>query len=512
MATTRRREKNPRILVVTPEITYLPEGMGNGVHYLHAKAGGLADVSASLVAALFRQGTDVHVALPHYRKMFHIDVGNLISDELRVYMHHLSNSRIHLAEDRIFYYCDRVYSNYSHDSMRQALAFQREVINNIIPSVEPDLIHCNDWMTGLVPAAARRMGIPCLFTLHNIHTSKTTLAEIEDRGIDAAQFWQDLYYERQPVNYEESRSGNYVDMLTSGIFASHFINTVSPTFLREIVNGWHDFIPGWIRAEIIAKYNAGCASGILNSPDEDNCPEADPYIVLKFDPSNHATAKQVNKIAFQERTGLKVDQNAPLFLWPSRLDPVQKGCSLLAEGLYDIVHKYYDRNLQIAIVANGSYQHVFRDIVAFHGFYDRVTVCDFDEELSRQGMAGSDFILMPSLFEPCGLPQMSCQRYGSLPVVHNTGGLHDTVEVLDVDKHTGNGFRFDVYDSCGLKWAVDEAMRFFSLPAATREREIARIMDEAAVRFNYRVTAQHYIEIYEKMLARPLVNRNTEFA
>ena len=162
----RKNRHNPRILVVTPEITYLPEGMGNYSHYLHAKAGGMADVSASLVAALFHLGADVHVALPHYRQMFHIDVGKLISEELRVYMSHLSNSRIHLAEDRIFYYCDRVYSNYSQDSMRQALAFQREVINNIIPSVEPDLIHCNDWMTGLVPAAARRMGIPCLFTLH----------------------------------------------------------------------------------------------------------------------------------------------------------------------------------------------------------------------------------------------------------------------------------------------------------------------------------------------------------
>ena len=299
----RKTRKNPRILVVTPEITYLPEGMGNYSHYLHAKAGGMADVSASLVAALFKQGADVHVALPHYRQMFHIDVGKLISDELRVYMSHLSNSRIHLAEDRIFYYCDRVYSNYSHDTMRQALAFQREVINNIIPSVEPDLIHCNDWMTGLVPAAARRMGIPCLFTLHNIHTSKTTLAEIEDRGIDAAQFWQDLYYERQPVNYAETRSSNPVDLLTSGIFASHFINTVSPTFLREIVDGWHDFIPDSIRNEIRNKFNAGCASGILNAPDPSDDPETDDKIPFRYGPDNHAEMKRRNKLALQHALG-----------------------------------------------------------------------------------------------------------------------------------------------------------------------------------------------------------------
>ena len=172
----RTNYKSPTILVVTPEITYLPEGMGNMANVLHAKAGGLADVSASLVGALFRQGADVHVALPHYRKMFHVDVGKLISDELRVYMSHLHNSRIHLAEDRIFYYRDSVYSSYSKDSFLQAMAFQREVINNIIPDVKPDLIHCNDWMTGLIPAAARRMGIPCLFTVHNIHTHKARRA------------------------------------------------------------------------------------------------------------------------------------------------------------------------------------------------------------------------------------------------------------------------------------------------------------------------------------------------
>ena len=298
--------KKPRILVVTPEITYLPEGMGNMAHHLRAKAGGMADVSASLVGALFRQGADVHVALPHYRKMFHVDVGNLISNELRLYMANLHNSRIHLAEDRIFYYRDSVYSSYSSDSFRQAMAFQREVINNIIPEVRPDLIHCNDWMTGLIPAAARRMGIPCLFTVHNIHTNKATLEAIEDRGIDAAQFWQNLYFDRPPYNYEESRSNNPVDEMASGIFSAHFINTVSPTFLKEIVDGYYDFVPDSIRREISGKYYAGCASGILNAPDPDYDPETDSALVCQYNSENSRSGKQANKIAFQERTGLLV--------------------------------------------------------------------------------------------------------------------------------------------------------------------------------------------------------------
>jgi glycogen synthase len=170
-------------LVVTPEITYLPQGMGNMANRLTAKAGGLADVSASLVAALDTRGVDVHVALPNYRRMFSVHVADLISDELRVYKSKLDSDRIHLAEDRVFYYRDNVYGDYETENPRIALAFQREVINNIVPRVRPDLIHCNDWMTGLVPSMARRHDIPCLFTVHNIHTLKLTLACIEDHGM-----------------------------------------------------------------------------------------------------------------------------------------------------------------------------------------------------------------------------------------------------------------------------------------------------------------------------------------
>ena len=157
-------KKNPRILIVTPEITYLPEGMGNLAGRMSAKAGGMADVSASLVGALFDLGADVHVALPHYRRMFHEETGKLVADELRLYKSRMSSERIHLAEDRCFYYRDHVYSR-GDGNAKLALAFQREVINHVIPEVQPDLIHCNDWMTGLIPAAARRMGIPCLFTV-----------------------------------------------------------------------------------------------------------------------------------------------------------------------------------------------------------------------------------------------------------------------------------------------------------------------------------------------------------
>jgi ADP-glucose type glycogen/starch synthase len=506
MALVRRARTKSRILVVTPEITYLPAGMGNMANNLNAKAGGLADVSASLVAALYELGADVHVALPHYRRMFHMDVGRLISDELRVYKSRLADARIHLAEDRCFYYRDAVYSNYQDENPRLALAFQREVINNILPTVNPDLIHCNDWMTGLIPAAARRLGIPCLFTLHNIHTQRTLLARVEDAGIDAADFWRHLYFTRMPRNYEETRDSNPVDLLTSGVFASHFINTVSPTFLTEIAQGRHAFVPPHLRAEIVSKLAAGCASGILNAPDPSYDPALDPALEKTYGPADHAEGKLLNKVAFQRKVGLDVRPDAPLLFWPSRLDPLQKGPQLLTDILYATAARYDAEGLQVAVVANGSHQRHFHDIVHRHDLFDRVAVCDFEENLSRLGYAGSDFLLVPSLFEPCGLPQMIGAIYGSLPIVHDTGGLHDTVRHLHPARGTGNGFVFKHYDSAGLAWAIDQAVAFHRLPAETRATHIERVMRDGLANFNHSVCAAEYIDIYERMLQRPLVN------
>ena len=503
----KEKVKNPRILIVTPEITYLPEGMGNLAGKMSAKAGGMADVSASLTAALYQLGADVHVALPHYRRMFHVETAQLVSEELRKYKSHLSDERIHLAEDRCFYYRDTVYDR-GDANLKLALAFQREVINNIIPRVQPDLIHCNDWMTGLIPAAARRMGIPCLFTVHNIHTQKLTLAQVEDAGIDAAEFWSNLYDSYPPYSYEESRNNNPIDLQASGCFAAHFINTVSPTFLEEVVNGWHSFVPDSIRNEMRAKYNAGCAAGILNAPDAADNPVTDDKIPFKYGPDNHWEMKRQNKLALQHALGLEENADAPLFFWPSRLDPVQKGPQLLTDITYRFLEKYAAQGAQLAIIANGPYQQPFWDIQNFHGLHKRLAVHNFDGRLSQLGFAASDFTLMPSLFEPCGLPQMQAPIYGSLAVAHNTGGLHDTVNPLDWNASTGNGFVFDTYDAGGLFWAMDQAMAFFMQPREIREREIRRIMGESLRRFNHEECAKEYIKLYEKMLDRPLVKRD----
>jgi starch synthase/alpha-amylase len=497
--------KTPRILIVTPEVTYLPDRMGSLANYLTAKAGGLADVSAALIKALSDQGADVHVALPDYRAIFKDRLAPFLEKEQSAIRQIMPDDRVHLAQDRAFYYMNRVYSHYGGENTKLSVTFQREVINNIIPRVRPDLIHCNDWMTGLIPAMARRMGIPCLFTIHNIHTVHATLADIEDRGIDAAYFWHHLYYTHMAESYESTRTTNPVDFLVSGVFGAHFVNTVSPTFLQEIVEGRHDFVTPPLQRELTHKVAADCAFGILNAPDPAFNPATDHHLKKTYTAQTHSDAKRINKVYLQKHLGLIQDERAPVFFWPSRLDPVQKGCQLLAEVFYQVISTWWDKNLQIVFVANGDYQQVFRDIVGRHGFENRVAVCHFHEQLEHLGYAASDFILMPSRFEPCGLPQMIAPIYGSLPVAHNTGGIHDTILHLNVTKNRGNGFIFDVHDAKGLLWAIEEAMRFFNQPDDVKTSQIKRIMRESKATFTHEVTARRYIDQYEKMLQRPLV-------
>lgn len=495
---------NPRVLIVTPEVTYLPDGMGNKSNELNARAGELADVSAALINALYRQGADIHVAIPDYRSIFNGHSPPAVQKGLRTIRSNVPDERIHLAQDQAFFYLNHIYSDYEYENIKISLAFQREVINYIIPQVQPDLIHCNDWMTGLIPAIARQLGIPCLFSIHNVHTVKSTLAEIEDRGIDAAWFWQHLFYEDFPSNYEQTRDAVAVDFLTSGVFAAHFVNTVSPTFLAEIVEGRHDFVKSSLRQELANKTNAGCALGILNAPEPSFKPETDDALICKYSADSHVFAKKKNKRFLQKTLGLIQDARAPIFFWPSRLDPVQKGCQLLTEILYKVVSRYWHQNLQIVFVADGEFQKHFNNIVQFHKLSERVAVCSFNDRLARLAYGASDFVLMPSSFEPCGLSQMIGPVYGALPVAHDTGGIHDTVFHLNVSKNSGNGFLFKTFDAGGLLWAIDQAMQFYKMPLNKRQPQINRIMRQSAAEFNHPVTAQRYIDLYEKMLQRPL--------
>jgi glycogen synthase len=206
--------------------------------------------------------------------------------------------------------------------------------------------------------------------------------------------------------------------------------------------------------------------------------------------------KPQNKALFQEKMNLEKNENIPLFFWPNRLF-YQKSPDLLVQNAEYLIKKY---GIQIAIVANGDsdIEKQLKELSA--KLPGKLSYKPFNEELSTLGKAGADFILMPSRYEPCGLPQMEAPRLGTLPVVRATGGLKDTVTQLDPFAQKGNGFIFEILDKIGFEFAVSEAVKFFNLPKDIKISNIKRIMAESLDNFNMQKTANKYMEIYDKLL------------
>jgi len=218
------------ILIVTPEVFFSPAGSGKNADYMPVKSNGVTEFSADLIIDLLKQGADVHVTQPDYRTVF----SDISRNTPNIAFRKIQGSRVHLTEDRVFFYTSCPESNCQWQNIRISLAFQREVINHILPQVQPDLIHCHGWMTGLIPAMARRLEIPCIFTFQNLETGKIPLSEIEDMGIDAAAFWQHLYFASFPANYEETRETNPADFLLSGILAADYAGIAGHNLLVKI--------------------------------------------------------------------------------------------------------------------------------------------------------------------------------------------------------------------------------------------------------------------------------------
>ena len=220
----------PRILFVTPEASFVPTGSGKNAEYCNIKPDGFAGSLSQLFENLLAKGADVHLTQPDYRSIF----SDIFRGSNNMVTREIPGERVHLTEDRVFFYAKRPESNNQWENSRISLAFQREIFHQVLPLVQPDLIHCHSWMTGLIPAMAESLEIPCIFSFQNLETSKITLAEIEDLGIDAAAFWQHLYFNRFPLNYDESRKINPVDFLLSGILAADYASAAGPALLVKI--------------------------------------------------------------------------------------------------------------------------------------------------------------------------------------------------------------------------------------------------------------------------------------
>ncbi|MFO7897128.1 MAG: glycogen/starch synthase [Candidatus Cloacimonadales bacterium] len=500
LSPTERKPGKPRILLCTPEITELPEGMGNAANLIAAKGGGLGDISAGLVRHINEsQEFELHIVIPKYDLTIQ-DIAKITSKQMDRLAVFLSGRGIHLVNDSAFSYLKNPYSeSVMHPPVRRSLVFQQHIINYLLDAIQPDVVHCNDWMTGLLPAAARAKGIKSLFTLHNIFTEKQTMMEIESSGIRPMDFMDWLYFETYPQNIRENLSEHFektkVDFITTGIFAADYFNTVSETFLQELKNNMYpDIVSRPIYEMIKLKCDQQRAVGIQNAP-IDTMNSLQQRDIINFDRDSVMEKKAENKLLFQQRVGLPEYADKPLFFWPNRLY-YQKGPDLLIDHMDYFLKKY---DMQIAVVANGD-SALVAQLEKFSKKYPQVAYRTFDEALSNLGKAAADFILMPSRYEPCGLPQMEALHFGTLPVVRATGGLKDTIQQMDVAHSKGNGFTFLFADREGLDYGFQEAISFYNLPYAVKKQHLQRVMDIAKNKFNLSRTAGKYMEIYRQLI------------
>ncbi|UCF90272.1 MAG: glycogen/starch synthase [Desulfobacterales bacterium] len=491
----------PRILFITPEAVFLPNGMENATPDGWAATTAFAAFIPCLIKALYAQGVDVHVALPHYRCTFK----SVRKIELNPEDSRLPADRVYLAKDRIFYYANPVGANDKWKNTRIALALQREVINQILPRVQPDIIHCHDWMSGLIPAMSRNLGIPCLFTVQNIETVKSSLADIEGLGIDAAAFWQSLFYDRFPGTYEQTRETNPLDLLLSGILAADLVDVASPNLLGEIIEGPIGLAQAPLKRVLAEKWEAGGIVGVLTSPNPSYNPLTDKHLHCNYGPGDHRAGKQANKRWLQKACGLVPDDNAALLFWPPCLAPDREGWLMIAEGFLEALAGLRNQPLQIVFAADGEFKTRLEGVARRHRIDNRVAIGHVEDHFVRRAYAASDFMLMPSHGNSNWLPPMIGLVYGSVPLVYAPRGIHDNVVNLNVYTSKGNGFLFRTLDTHGLQEIIKHVLRFYHLTPKVKERQIVRTMMQSLSAFNHQVCAQKYIDLYAAMLVRPLI-------
>ena len=435
-----------------------------------ARTGGLADVAGSLPKALAEDGCEVAIATPLYSRVFpksfrphrlaEFDGSASPLDRPwslnRVFLD--NRIPVYLMEQEELFGRDHLYGNGTGDYPDNAERFSffcRAVLEGLkATGWRPDVIHCNDWQTGLLPLYLKMLartdrffdGIGTLFTVHNMAFS----------GICPADRLPALGLGPELLSTDGLEFHGRVSMLKSGLVYSDRLTTVSPSYSREIQNPEHGCgLDGLLRAR------QGALTGILNGIDYDLWdPATDPALVAGFDAGN-TTGKMLDKHAFQVSEGLEVS-SMPLASIVSRLTD-QKGLDLVAEAIEGLL----DLPLQLVIMGEGERRYVELLTRIQERFPDQVRVHPYFElDAAKRVYAASDIYLMPSRFEPCGLSELIGMRYGAVPVVRRTGGLADAVREFDPARGTGNGFLFRDYGAASFAEAAARAVRVYGSPRA----------------------------------------------
>lgn len=459
-------------------------------------SGGLADVSGSLPKALRRRLIGCRVVMPLYDE---------ISQELKDSMHFVTSFSVPVSWRRqycgvfearydgvIYYFIDNQYyfkrnGIYGHFDDAERFAFFSRAILEMLPYVDfkPDVIHANDWQTALVPVYYSVFysnydwykGIKTLFTIHNIQYQGKYGLETMDEILGLPDYGKNI------VEYD-----GCINFLKGAIESANRVSTVSPTYSNEIMNPW--FSHG---LDGILRDRSWKLCGILNGIDtEIYNPETDKDIYKNYSQSNPQD-KAENKRLLQERLGLEQNPQVPLIGMVSRL-VAHKGLDLVREVMEKLLN---EENIQLVILGSGDweYESFFRYI---QGKYKSkfVPCYGFVPELSRKIYAGSDMFLMPSKSEPCGLSQMIALRYGTIPIVRETGGLFDSIK--DSGDGNGNGFTFKTYNADDMLGAIKRAIAGYW---ADDKKGWKTLVERAMSCDNsWKKSAGEYIKLYKDMI------------
>jgi starch synthase len=453
-----------------------------------AKAGGLADAVAGLGAALGRSGHEVRVLLPSYgqgRRAPHV-VDSITHGPSRS---RYVEVRLDAGPMRVFVLDapelsgdGRIYIGDERDVPRFMALNEAAVHFGAALDWTPDILHCHDWHAGLVPALlrARDSSGACrsVLTLHNIGYQGTFPAAVLDAGHRAELApWIDVSAVPPLINF-----------LRTGVQTADLLTTVSPTYAREIQESAYG-----MGLEDVLHARRDELVGILNGVDYAIWdPRVDPHVATHYD-RNDPRGKRDVKQALCAELGLTVDADRPLIGAVTRLVP-QKGIDLLAALLPNLLET---TDAEFAVLGTGDpdLERELGEIAA--RFPARVSVtCSYDEPLAHRILAGSDILLVPSRYEPCGLTQMYALRFGTIPVVRATGGLADTIEHFNPAQGTGNGSVFAHADAQGLAWGIGQALAWFADEAVW-----ATLMRNAmAADFSWQRRVGQYVAMYERLL------------
>ena len=466
----------------------------------YIKSGGLGDVMEALPAALARiPGNEVMLMLPFYRKMkdnpafetervaeFELDLGwrrqyvgvlrlKGRNDGVQVYF-----------IDNEYYFAGRIGPSYGHLDDGERYAYFSKACLEAMAALNwiPDVMQCNDWQTALVPVFLRTQyrdrfpATKCMYTIHNI----------EYQGWAHREFFDDVL--ALPWEYRGCLDMHgSVNVMKGAIEMADLVTTVSETYAQELMYPY--FAHG---LDGILSNASWKLTGITNGIDVNTFnPATDKALPCRYDQNTFAEGKAACKAALQQEVGLPVKADVPLLVMVTRLAG-HKGLDLLCNIARRLL---WEENFQLLILGTGEaqYETFFRDLAA--EYPDRVAAkITFDLGLASRIYAGGDIYLMPSKSEPCGLSQMNAMHYGTIPVVHATGGLRDTVPPVDETGENGLGFTFQSYNGDDFLQAIRSSLNwYYKKPELFKKLQYRDMCQD----FSWNKPAQRYMALFQKM-------------